>query len=79
MRSHLISYEKALLYGVVLTDKLDVDTLATEALRTKLMCIRPEVLPVFDRGGTLKELFTSCEAEVNRPSILYNDTATDIA
>lgn len=79
MRSHLISYEKALLYGVVLTEKLDVNTAATEALRTKLMSTRPEALPVFDRGGTLKKLFTSCEAEVNRPSILYDDPATNVA
>lgn len=65
-RSHLISYEKALLYGVVLTDKLNVDATATEALRSQLLHVRPEVIPVFNRGGTLKELFASCEAEVRK-------------
>jgi hypothetical protein len=50
----------------VLGARSTVEEPATAALRKELAAARPVPAPVLDRGGTLRELFETCEAEVSR-------------
>ncbi|KAJ7637185.1 Hydantoinase/oxoprolinase-domain-containing protein [Roridomyces roridus] len=69
VREGLVSREGAAWYGVTLTDALEVDEAATQALRAemlqrKLAEGREEGAFEINRGGTLAEAFERCQAEV---------------
>ena len=51
-------------YGVVITDNHSVDAAATAALRATLLAERDDI-PLFNRGGTIEELRSRCEAETH--------------
>jgi N-methylhydantoinase B len=51
-------------YGVVITDNHSVDAAATAALRATLVAERDDI-PLFNRGGTIEELRSRCEAETH--------------
>ena len=62
VRRGLVSREGAKRYGVVLDDKLAVDTSATDTLRDKLIKERPSI-EVFDFGGSIDEIKDRCLEE----------------
>lgn len=51
-------------YGVVITDDHSVDAAATASLRATLVAERDDI-PLFNRGGTIEELRSRCEAETH--------------
>ena len=55
----LVTAEGARRYGVVLNDDLSVDESATDALRQEMRDARGDA-QLFNRGGSLKELLSSC-------------------
>jgi N-methylhydantoinase B len=63
----LVTVEGALRYGVVLVDHL-VDTVATEALRTKIRADGQAKLSLFDFGPDLDTLRANCLAETGLPA-----------
>ena len=60
----LVTPDGALRYGVVITDNHSVDAAATAALRATLVAERDDI-PLFNRGGTIEELRSRCEAETH--------------
>ncbi|KAK7046636.1 Hydantoinase/oxoprolinase-domain-containing protein [Favolaschia claudopus] len=72
VREGLVSRNGALRYGVVLTDALEVDAVATSTVRAEMEArktVEGREAGAFeiDRGGTLAELFGRCEAETGLP------------
>jgi N-methylhydantoinase B len=62
----LVTAAGAQRYGVVIEDgEVAVD--ATHAMRQTLMAERSEI-PLFNRGGTVEELRSRCEAETHMPA-----------
>ncbi len=59
----LVSIEGARRYSVVVRADFSVDVEATETLRRQIAAGRKQPLPLFDRGGTIKELKARCKAE----------------
>jgi N-methylhydantoinase B len=51
-------------YGVVIADNHSVDAAATASLRATLVAERDDI-PLFNRGGTIEELRSRCEAETH--------------
>ncbi len=51
-------------YGVVITDDHSVDEAGTATLRATLLAERDDI-PLFNRGGTIEELRSRCEAETH--------------
>jgi N-methylhydantoinase B len=74
VRRGLVTPEGARRYGVVCTTggdpllDIEVDGEATEALRARLRALRPDPLPVFDKGPAIDELLARCEAETGLPA-----------
>ena len=62
----LVTVEGARRYGVVIEDGA-VDGSATEALRAEMTGARSDI-PLFNRGGTVEELRSRCEAETHMPA-----------
>jgi N-methylhydantoinase B len=60
----LVTPDGARRYGVVITDNHSVDAAATAALRATLVAERDDI-PLFNRGGTIEELRSRCEAETH--------------
>ena len=60
----LVTPEGARRYGVVITDNHSVDAAATASLRATLVAERDDI-PLFNRGGTIEELRSRCEAETH--------------
>jgi N-methylhydantoinase B len=60
----LVTPSGARRYGVVITDNHSVDAAATAALRATLVAERDDI-PLFNRGGTIEELRSRCEAETH--------------
>jgi N-methylhydantoinase B len=60
----LVTPDGARRYGVVITDNHSVDAAATAALRATLLAERDDI-PLFNRGGTIEELRSRCEAETH--------------
>lgn len=60
----LVTPEGARRYGVVIADNHSVDAAATAALRATLVAERDDI-PLFNRGGTIEELRSRCEAETH--------------
>ena len=60
----LVTPDGARRYGVVITDNHSVDAVATAALRATLVAERDDI-PLFNRGGTIEELRSRCEAETH--------------
>ena len=59
----LVSIEGARRYGVVLNADFTVDEEATKALREQMAAARGNVVPLFDKGGTIEELLARCKEE----------------
>jgi N-methylhydantoinase B len=62
----LVTVEGARRYGVVI-DNGTVDGPATDALRAEMTDARSDI-PLFNRGGTVEELRSRCEAETHMPA-----------
>ena len=62
----LVTVEGARRYGVVIENGA-VDGAATEALRAEMTGARSDI-PLFNRGGTVEELRSRCEAETHMPA-----------
>ena len=62
----LVTVEGARRYGVVIEDGA-VDGPATEALRAEMTGARSDI-PMFNRGGSVEELRSRCEAETHMPA-----------
>ena len=62
----LVTVEGARRYGVVIKDGA-VDGPATEALRAEMTGARSDI-PLFNRGGSVEELRSRCEAETHMPA-----------
>jgi len=62
----LVTVEGARRYGVVIENGA-VDGAATEALRAEMTGERSDI-PLFNRGGTVEELRSRCEAETHMPA-----------
>ena len=62
----LVTVEGARRYGVVIEDGA-VDGPATEALRAEMTGARSDI-PLFNRGGSVEELRSRCEAETHMPA-----------
>ena len=60
----LVTPDGARRYGVVIADNHSVDAAATASLRATLVAERDDI-PLFNRGGTIEELRTRCEAETH--------------
>lgn len=60
----LVTPDGARRYGVVITDNHSVDAAATASLRATLVAERDDI-PLFNRGGTIEELRSRCEAETH--------------
>ena len=60
----LVTPEGARRYGVVIADNHSVDAAATASLRATLVAERDDI-PLFNRGGTIEELRSRCEAETH--------------
>ena len=60
----LVTAEGARRYGVVIASNGAVDSDATAELRAQLQASRTDV-PLFNRGGTVEELRSRCEAETH--------------
>ena len=58
----LVTPDGARRYGVVIADNHSVDAAATASLRATLVAERDDI-PLFNRGGTIEELRSRCEAE----------------
>jgi N-methylhydantoinase B len=59
----LVSIEGGRRYGVVLNPDFTVDEDATRALRDQMATERGNVIPLFDKGGTIEELLARCKEE----------------
>ena len=62
VRAGLVSVAGAKRYGVVISDRYEVDQKATTVLRKKMTADRGDT-NLFDRGGTIEELKERCLAE----------------
>ncbi|MDB2557755.1 hydantoinase B/oxoprolinase family protein [Luminiphilus sp.] len=60
----LVTPDGARRYGVVIADNHSVDAAATASLRATLVAERDDI-PLFNRGGTIEELRSRCEAETH--------------
>ncbi|MDC0508064.1 hydantoinase B/oxoprolinase family protein [Luminiphilus sp.] len=60
----LVTPDGARRYGVVIADNHSVDAAATASLRATLVAERDDI-PLFNRGGTIEELRSQCEAETH--------------
>ncbi|MDA9837630.1 hydantoinase B/oxoprolinase family protein [Luminiphilus sp.] len=60
----LVTPDGARRYGVVIADNHSVDAAATASLRAALVAERDDI-PLFNRGGTIEELRSRCEAETH--------------
>ena len=60
----LVTSEGARRYGVVIASDGAVDSDATAELRAQLQGSRTDI-PLFNRGGTVEELRSRCEAETH--------------
>ena len=60
----LVTPDGARRYGVVIVDNHSVDAAATASLRATLVAERDDI-PLFNRGGTIEELRSQCEAETH--------------
>ena len=60
----LVTSEGARRYGVVIASNGAVDSDATAELRAQLQGSRTDI-PLFNRGGTVEELRSRCEAETH--------------
>ncbi|MBL6908148.1 MAG: hydantoinase B/oxoprolinase family protein [Luminiphilus sp.] len=60
----LVTPDGARRYGVVIVDNHSVDAAATASLRATLVAERDDI-PLFNRGGTIEELRSRCEAETH--------------
>ncbi|TCO75905.1 hydantoinase B/oxoprolinase family protein [Chromatocurvus halotolerans] len=60
----LVTREGAKRYGVVIADDGSVDAAATDTLRQELRASRGEIA-LFNRGGSIEELKSRCEAETH--------------
>jgi N-methylhydantoinase B len=63
----LVTSDGARRYGVVIAADGTVDADSTAALRAQLEGARTDI-PLFNRGGTVEELRSRCEAETNMPA-----------
>ena len=66
VRRGLVTVDGARRYGVVLDVEGRIDHDATEALRVRMRDERGP-LPLFDKGGSLKDILARCEAETGFP------------
>lgn len=60
----LVTPDGARRYGVIIADNYSVDAAATASLRAALVAERDDI-PLFNRGGTIEELRSRCEAETH--------------
>jgi len=60
----LVTPDGARRYGVVIADNHSIDAAATASLRATLVAERDDI-PLFNRGGTIEELRSQCEAETH--------------
>ncbi|ALE91269.1 5-oxoprolinase [Arthrobacter alpinus] len=68
VRRGLVTPEGALRNGVVCNEDGELDSSATDALRTRLRSTRVEPLPLFNRGGDMESLLANCLAETGLPA-----------
>jgi N-methylhydantoinase B len=63
----LVSVEGATRYGVVITEELQIDQVATDQMR-KTLSEQRGATELFDFGGTIEEIKARCEAETHLPA-----------
>ncbi|MET4004885.1 MULTISPECIES: hydantoinase B/oxoprolinase family protein [Arthrobacter] len=68
VRRGLVTADGARRNGVVCSEEGELDSVATQELRTQLRSTRSEPLPLFNRGGDMESLLANCLAETGLPA-----------